>query len=158
LIDRCVGPLTLYARQWCAAAAEDVVQESFVRLAGLRAWPANPVAWLYRAVRHAAINAGRGERRRRTHEASAAASFSTWFQPGEHEALDAEAVTAVLAGLPDDERETLVARLWGGLSFEEIGAIQGTSAATAHRRYAAGLDRLRERLHVSCPTKPTTQD
>jgi RNA polymerase sigma-70 factor (ECF subfamily) len=53
--------------------------------------------------------------------------------------------------LPLDEREVIVAHLWGGLTFEQIAAVAGCSSSTAHRRYAAGLSALRERLHVPCP-------
>ena len=38
-------------------AASDVVQSAFGKLAGLRVWPDDPAAWLFRVVRHAAIDA-----------------------------------------------------------------------------------------------------
>jgi hypothetical protein len=63
LIDRHAAALTLYARQWCAAP-EDVVQEAFIKLAGLARVPATPAAWLHRVVRNGAISAGRAEQRR----------------------------------------------------------------------------------------------
>jgi RNA polymerase sigma-70 factor (ECF subfamily) len=40
----------------------------------------------------------------------------------------------------------MVAHLWGGLTFEQIADTVGGSASTAYRRYAAGLDLLRDRL------------
>ena len=43
-------------------------------------------------------------------------------------------------------REAIVARLWGGLTFEEVARLQGCSLTTAHRRYQAGLARLHARL------------
>jgi hypothetical protein len=36
-----------------------------------------------------------------------------------------------------------LSRLWGGLTFEQIAAMSGGSAATIWRRYAAGLIALR---------------
>ena len=48
-----------------------------------------------------------------------------------------------------DEREVVVARLWGELSFREIGEITGTSESTAHRRYQGALARLREKVSPS---------
>ena len=45
----------------------------------------------------------------------------------------------------------IVARLWGGLSFEQIAGVAGCSASTACRRYAAGIDALRKELGVPCP-------
>ena len=65
------------------------------------------------------------------------------------EALDAQALARDLEMLPGEVREAIVLRLWGGLSFEQIAELTGTSTSTAHRRYISGLSALRER-HVSC--------
>ena len=64
-------------------------------------------------------------------------------------------LAAALDVIPDDQREAVIARTWGGLSFEQIAEIAGCSTSTAHRRYEAGLAALRERLCLSCPTKTT---
>jgi RNA polymerase sigma-70 factor (ECF subfamily) len=45
----------------------------------------------------------------------------------------------------------IVARLWGGLSFEQIAEAAGSSASTAFRRFSAGIDALRKELGVPCP-------
>jgi RNA polymerase sigma-70 factor (ECF subfamily) len=150
LLDAHGGALVLAARTWCAAA-EDVVQESFLKLAGLRTTPDDPAAWLYRVVRNAAISADRSDRRRVKHESKAATT--DWFEPEHETRLDGEAATHALDGLPPDEREVIVLHLWGGRGFVEIGELTQISAATAHRRYCAGLARLRERLDEPCPTK-----
>ena len=71
------GSLVLYARQWCTTP-EDVVQEAFIALARERSLPDRPEAWLYRAVRNAAIGAARSASRRRRHEARAAVG-EAWF-------------------------------------------------------------------------------
>jgi RNA polymerase sigma-70 factor (ECF subfamily) len=155
LLDRYAAPLALYARQWCDLP-EDVVQEAFVKLAGQRPPPAHPVAWLYRAVRNAALTAGRSARRRRRHEARAAERAPPWFEPAPGAALDGQAAAAALLGLPAEQREVIVAHLWGGLSFSQIGDLVGASASTVHRWYAAGLAALRERLGVPCPNPPTS--
>lgn len=142
----------LYARQWCSAP-EDVVQTAFLKLARQTVPPENLVPWLYRVVRNGAIDAGRADRRRQKHEARAAGRAVAWFEPSEDPSgLDARAASAALADLPDEIREILVAHLWGGLTFEQIAAMVGGSASTAYRRYAAGLDLLRERLKVPCRT------
>ncbi len=150
LLDERAAALALYARQWCAAP-DDVVQEAFVRLAAQRPVPDDPVAWLYRAVRNAAISTGRAERRRRKHESAKAPAG--WFLPAEGAALDGATAAAAVEALPPKEREVVVAHLWGGLSFEQIAAITSVSSSTAHRRYQAALAALRERLGVSCPTE-----
>jgi RNA polymerase sigma-70 factor (ECF subfamily) len=128
LIDSHATALVLYARQWCAAP-EDVVQEAFCKLAASRSWPDDPAAWLFRVVRNAAIDAGRSERRRQLREA---------------------AVTA-LESLPAEQREVIIARLWGGITFEQFGQIAGCSASSAHRRFEAGIEELRKKLGAPCP-------
>ncbi len=157
LVDDYAAALVLYARQWCAAA-EDVVQEAFVKLAAQRAPPDNIAGWLHRVVRNGALAAGRAERRRRRHESDAARQSPSWFAPAEATRLDAETATAALQKLPLEQRETLVAHLWGGLTFEQIGELTGVSSSTAHRRYLAGLSALRERLRVPCPNDPRSEN
>jgi RNA polymerase sigma-70 factor (ECF subfamily) len=150
LVDAHGPALMLYARQWCVAP-EDVVQDAFLKLAALQTSPRDAVAWLYRVVRNAAIDAGKADRRRRRRE-SAAARPDRWFVEPAVEGLDADAAVAALRRLPAEEREVIVARLWGGLCFEQIAEAAGCSASTAFRRFGAGIDALRRELGVPCPT------
>ena len=158
LIDRLGPGLGLFARQWCDAP-EDVVQEAFVALATLPVEPDAPAAWLYRAVRNGAINAGIAARRRRRREADAGARSPPWFAPpgaaGAAHEVDPDAAQAALADLPPDRREVIVAHLWGGLTFEQIGVLTGTSASSAHRLYQAGIITLRHQLGAPCRPKTT---
>ena len=154
LIDRLAPALELYARQW-SDAPEDVVQEAFLALAGLIPSPDNPAAWLFRATRNGAINHGIAGRRRRHHEAEAASAAPAWFEPdrtgpGADSPVDPDAAQAALSTLPVEQREVIIAHLWGGLTFHEIARVAGTSASTAHRHYGAGLIALRGRLGVPC--------
>jgi RNA polymerase sigma factor (sigma-70 family) len=154
LIDRHSSALVLFARQWCAGA-EDVVQEAFIKLVRQKPAPHQPVAWLYRTVRNGAISQSRAERRRQTHEARAAERVPQWFQtPNDPDGLDASRAAEALGSLPIDQREAIVAHLWGGLTFEQIAEMSSASAATIWRRYAAGLAALRERLGILCPKTP----
>jgi RNA polymerase sigma-70 factor (ECF subfamily) len=110
------------------------------------------VAWLYRVVRNGAIDASRSDRRRQRREAEVARS-TRWFVEPEIDGLDADTAVAALTQLPIDQREVIVARLWGGLSFEQIAAVAGCSASSAFRRFSAGIEALRERLGVACPNR-----
>jgi len=158
LLDAHGAVLVLYARQWCDAP-EDVVQEAWVSLVRQPAIPENVVGWLYRVVRNGAISARRAESRRRRREAAVSRRDPPWFVSSAEAAIDAEAATEALRGLPVEQREIIVARLWGGLPLEQIAAVAGCSTSTAHRRYQAGLSALRERLGVSCPkTKNSRRD
>ena len=155
LLDAYTAPLVLYARQWCDTP-EDIVQDVFLLLMREPAAPANPVGWLYRAVRNKAINAARSRRRRSRHEATAAHRGEPWLVSCDADRLDAAAAARALAELPIDEREVIVARLWGGLSLEDTAELAGTSVSTAHRRYQQGIAALRERLEPPCPAKKST--
>jgi RNA polymerase sigma-70 factor (ECF subfamily) len=152
LLDQHAAALELYARQWCDTP-EDIVQEAFLKLVGLHDVPANPAAWLFRVVRNGAIDAGYALRRRKHHETMAATGWPSWFEddagdrPG---VLDPESAAAELHALPIEEREVIIAHLWGGLTFEQFAAVAGCSSSTAHRLYARGLSTLRERLGVPC--------
>lgn len=149
LVDRYGAPLLLYARQWCSAP-EDVVQEAFVKLVSATVPPRNPVPWLYRVVRNAAIDEQKKQKRRHQRELSVARP-TQWFVEPEIDGLDAEAAVAALNALPLDQREVIVARLWGGMSFDQIGEVVGCSASTAFRRFDAGLMALRRELDAPCP-------
>ena len=152
LLDRHAATLELFARQWCDTP-EDVVQEAFLKLAGLGDLPQSPSAWLFRVVRNGAIDAGKASRRRKLHETAASAEATAWFEPemdGPSGSIDSEVAAHELRSLPIEEREVIIAHLWGGLSFEQIAPVAGCSSSTAHRRYAQGLSTLRERLGVSC--------
>jgi RNA polymerase sigma-70 factor (ECF subfamily) len=151
LMEAHAAPLVLYARQWCDEP-EDVVQEAFLKLDRQGRTPDDAVGWLYRVVRNGALDAARSARRRQRRE-SVAARPVRWFVEPEVDGLDVETAVAALQRLPVEQREVIVARHWGGLSFEQIAAAAGCSASTAFRRYTAGVDALRHSLGVSCPDR-----
>lgn len=141
------GPrLVLYARQWVGLAADDVVQDAFVSLIGLKAEPDHIQAWLFRAVRNAAISRLRSRQRRKHRETAVAANVSDMFVAQPDDLLDAEEVSKLVSGLPDDQREVVVLRIWGQLTLEATAEVVDTSVATVFRRYQAGLESIRERL------------
>src|SRR5579864_9329983 len=119
LFDRHSAALELYAAQWSVAAA-DVVQEAFLELVRQKRQPEQPVAWLYRVVRNRAISSARCEGRRMRNEQAAIDKGRLRFASDVESPLDAVSAAAALQSLPDDKREVVVARIWGGLTFEEI--------------------------------------
>jgi RNA polymerase sigma-70 factor (ECF subfamily) len=60
---------------------------------------------------------------------------------------EAELVGRALAELPEPLRQVLVLRHYEGLSFEDIARLTDTPASTLKSRFAAALERLRQRLH-----------
>jgi len=151
LIDTHASALELYATQWTVSSA-DVVQESFMALLRHPTLPENVSAWLYKVVRNKAITASRSENRRRNHEKKAS-RLRDWFTTKGNPELDGEVSAEVLNELPDEQREIVIARIWGGLSFEQIAEVVETSSSTAHRRYQTALNSLREKSGVPWPTK-----
>ncbi len=140
--------LVLYARQWCSAP-DDALQEAMLELARCQPQPSDAVAWLYTTTKRRAMNIARADSRRQAHQRHAAEERSEWFtgsKTGDPSNADADLADAVVAGLDtlaDDERELIVARVWGNLAFEQLGALLGCSTSSAHRRYHAALVKLR---------------
>lgn len=142
-----LGPaLVLYARQLCDHA-EDVAQEALLLLQLQRPPPDNVRAWLYRVVRNRSLNNVRHENRRRKLEHQVARERQAWFDSSVPCQVDIEQAVSALKRLPEDQREAIVARLWGGLTLEEIAALTQASIATVQRRYVRGLERLRQQLN-----------
>ena len=144
------GPaLLLYARQWCPvrADAEDAVQDGFVRFWKSRGRARDDAAYLFACVRTAALDLSRAGRRRKQHEASAVADTSV-FQRDDAAGRDdsREAIEAALETLPAEQRETLVLKIWGGLTFAQIGESLAIPANTAASRYRYALERLETML------------
>jgi RNA polymerase sigma-70 factor (ECF subfamily) len=144
LYNRHGAALLLYARGFVpdASAAEDLVHGVFLNL--LRTRPKvreAPAAYLYRAVKNAALNA----QRNRAREAPMP-DREIWFthRGGDHEAT--LALQAALAELPQEQREAVVMRIWSGMTLEEVAQATDVPLNTAASRYRYALEKLRERL------------
>jgi RNA polymerase sigma factor (sigma-70 family) len=122
------------------AAAEDVVQDAFVRLRPRLGGIEHPTAYLRTAIvngcRDRARSAGRadaGLRRMRV-----VTPVSAIDKPSE--LLDA------VGSLPYKQRAVLVLRYWADLREEEIAKIVGVRPATVRSITSRALDRLRREL------------
>jgi RNA polymerase sigma-70 factor (ECF subfamily) len=148
LFEEHAPALVLYARQW-SEVPEDIVQDAFLTLAGQGAVPDNTAAWLFRVVRNRAISAARKSWRARLRErkvhGNEAERNDLWFNSTDDQ-IDAQHATRLLQDLDAETREVIIARVWGGLTFDEIAKLQGSSLTTTHRRYQSGLARLHARL------------
>jgi RNA polymerase sigma factor (sigma-70 family) len=154
IVTECAAALALYARQWLdGSSADDAVQEALTALLGQREPPRNPTAWMYRAVRNAAIDAVRQAERRRRREESVARVRGSWFVPEPDSLIDARAAEESLRQLSPEQREVVVLRIWGDLTFAEIAEITQLSVSTVHDRYKTALGELRRVLEKPCPTK-----
>ena len=146
LLDDHRRGLVLYARQWSGAAAEDVVQDAFLKLlTEIRrhhSLPDSPKAWLYRVVRNGAIDRQRKESRCRNDSEH----LDDWFEPVADEPFDGEALTAALESLDADVREIIVAKIWSDLTFREIAELTGRPISSVHLDYQRGIETLRRIL------------
>ena len=150
LLDEHTAALVLYARQWCDVP-EDIVHDAFLLLMRRSRCAGQPSGLALPGGAEQGLNAARSSRRRARHETAAASRGEPWLVPVEGDRLDAAEAAEALEDLPAEQREVIVARLWGGLSFEEIAKMGGMAASTAHRRYQQGIAALREKLEGICP-------
>jgi RNA polymerase sigma-70 factor (ECF subfamily) len=124
------------------AAAEDVVQQVFLKLLqGRTTTPENPLAYLYRAVRNASFNRRRDLRREVEMPAD-----ETWLVGHGHSREEILAVQAAVRDLPEEQRETVFLKVWGGMTLQEIAGVLEIPMNTAASRYRYALEKLRERL------------
>lgn len=147
------GPrLLLFARQQTRGRndAEDVVQEAFVRYWRAReSDPGLSPSLMYTMVRRIAIDHVRRAEGRSLTESRAGAmadSGEAWFVDPVETRERKDLIEEALRGLPVAQREVLVLRIWGGLTFEQIGETLEISPNTAASRYRYGLDQLRHTL------------
>jgi len=124
------------------AASEDVLHQVFTKLLQRElAINGQPLHYLYRAVRNTALN----YRRDHSRELELATN-GHWLEspPGLEET--GLALQSALAELPDEQREIMILRVWGQMTFEEAAAALDISPNTAASRYRYALAKLKERL------------
>ena len=148
---RCVyekhgAALVLYARQWCAHP-DDALQEALIDLARQSSDPRDPVAWLFKTVRCKAINQSRSEHRRTRYQQIAAEQREAWFEVDPTSKIEASDIEMLLAELPPIEREIVVARIWGDMSFEQIAELVERSLSFVYRRYQQTLCELEKKIN-----------
>lgn len=154
------GKLLLFARQLTrsTADAQDVLQNAVLKVWNARRKRGGGVdpegtpdpAEIYTAIRRCAIDFGRRETRRVKREEKVIdfedAKGVEWFEdPFEHGERRRE-ITQALAKLPEAQREVLTMKIWGNLTFQEIGQAMEISENTAASRYRYALEALRRIL------------
>jgi RNA polymerase sigma-70 factor (ECF subfamily) len=139
------GPaLLLFSRQWSAAQsdAEDAVQTGFLKFWRTRAHARDEVAYLYSCVRSAAIDMGRTQRRQAARDRNAQQQQESAFESPQEPSQRQARIELALNQLPGDQREVVVMKIWGELTFAQIGHALGVPLHTAASRYRVALTRL----------------
>ena len=132
-----------------AAAAEDAVHDGVHRvLARATAPEGDPVAFLYAAVRNAAIDATRRARVRAGKSADDSICDDRLPDPSLR-AADREAVLRMrdaVARLSPEQQEVILLRSVGRLGFEQVAEVVGAPVGTVAARYSRAVSALRHEL------------
>ena len=130
----------------CRARAEDSIQEAFQKLFGLKSKPRHLKAYVFRAVRNAAID----QVRRNPPPTEEVTEFIFDAKPVPRDVVAhnelKERVTKALLSLSEDERETIVQHIYGDLRFREIARVRQAPLGTVAAWYRRGLKKLRSLL------------
>ncbi len=141
--------------------AEDLLQETFLRLIGAAArWEprARFRTWLYTVARNLAADEARRGAHRRSQPLDAPAGEGgralldglAGDDPGPERAAESAGLRprllAALASLPEEQLEVFLLREHGGVAFAEIAEITGAPLPTVKSRMRYALEALRRRL------------
>ena len=147
--------LLLYVRQWLPerADAEDAVQSGFVKFWKRQSQPLNgDLPLLYATVRCAALDMLRARSRRsKREEAVMLDADDCWWDAETIEDKErAEQLRIALAKLSAEQREVVVMRIWGELTFAEIAESLGENINTIAARHRYALAALKKILPEDC--------
>ena len=153
LYDACADRVHHYlvALVGSRADADDVLQETFVRLARMRKSLVavdNRVAYVFAIARNEAIRLV--QRQIRENQVRVLASASALFCEAPVEDIPsletAEWIAAALARLSDELREIVELKIYADLTFREISAVTGLPQGTVATRYRSALEKMRNQM------------
>jgi RNA polymerase sigma-70 factor (ECF subfamily) len=127
-------PLYAFARTMAPAHADDLLQETFLRL--MDADPrelANVKAWLFTVLCNLGRDLARRDRVRRANPPA---------REGAADPVEQSAVAEALRRLPEEQRDIVALKVFGGLTIAEAAEVAGIPAATATSRYRYALEKL----------------
>jgi RNA polymerase sigma-70 factor (sigma-E family) len=150
---------TAYLIVWDLAEAEDLVQETLIKVA--KRWAKvrrmeHPVAYARRVLVNEALD-GRTRRARRTSELSAPDTHPTGHAPDPTTLIDTQdELIAALATLPERQRAVLVLRYFLDLPEAEVAAALKCSLGTVKSTASRGLARLEQTMRPTNDTRSIT--
>lgn len=140
------GPVFRYLRNsfnLSREEAEDILQTVFMP------WvkePANffnienPAGYLFTSARNAALKFRKGSGRGQN-----AGKYSSSQQNRiDHKIENEVMIKKALNSLPDEQKETIVLKIWTDMTFEEIAELQQCSLPTVASRYRYAIAKLKE--------------
>ena len=103
---------------------------------------------LITSVRRSALDLLRSrDRREKRGQAHVDLHAESWFDPKIEGNERANRLEEAVVQLPSEQREVVVLKVWGGLTFAQIAEQLDLSANTAASRYRYALTKLREALN-----------
>jgi RNA polymerase sigma factor (sigma-70 family) len=135
--------LFLYARSRTRddGAAEDLVNETFLRAVRGASGSGSLASFLFTVLRRLTIDRARSEEAQRRRERSVRLRWVEASAP-EVDPAAVEELNQALRTLPPDQLEAVVLHIYGDLSFGEAAEVVGVPAKTMMSRYAYALDKL----------------
>lgn len=128
--------------------AQDVLQDALISC-----WKnQNPAAipspsLVFGVIRHKAIDRAREmDRRRRRENATSPEPEADWFSPDIIERETGRILESAVRELSETLREVLILKVWGNLTFREIGSALDISPNTAASRYRYALEEMKKNL------------
>ena len=126
------------------ADAEDVLQDTMIQLvryADRYQSGSSPKAYLLTITRHIAIDTLRKRKPQDSLEEAGDRSSDDGL-------LEAVEVLDLLRILSEEERQTVILHLYGGLSHKEVANVLGITTAAAEKKYRRSLAKLKK--HYEC--------
>ena len=146
VFDRCGRKLYIIAMGVTGSRpmAEDAVHQALVAVLSSASNPENMEAYLCRCVRNEALRFVNGQKR----FIPDADEFLTEGIESDSPDPEGEAflrqVCEAMTYLPDDQRETIVMHVFGGLTFREISEVRGVPMGTVTSWYRRGIASLKK--------------
>lgn len=149
--------MLIFAKQFvgCAATAEDVVHDGFIRFWRSRGEHGadKQESHLYGCVRWAALDWLRRSKRAKIREENYSTDEKTLndasnFTCPLEKRETADLVEAALGKLPAEQREVVVLKIWVGLTLQQIGESLEISPNTAASRYRYAISALRKDVGI----------
>ncbi len=131
--------------------AEDAVQEAFAGMVRQPRVQRDRVAYIFKAVRNAAIDIQRHRKRDQKLAESLFNGYACAVTPTApaHDCLTKERddiLRKAIAELPAEQREAILLKAFAGLTFEQAGEVANVPPKTIATRYRRALQQLESRL------------
>lgn len=137
----------LFARQKarCEADAQDLVQEAVLEATQRSSTSGPPpTALVFATIHRRAIDLARREDRRTGRERATPQAAETWFDSTVEQRELEQLIEGAMKQIPEIYREVVTLKIWGELTFAEIGETLGIPQNTAASRYRYGVTELRK--------------